>query len=407
MAVRALFIFFFLFSGARSFAEVRWNESPLWRSAQVLPQGQHRWSARVGEQTIKNRYDQQGETVPLGGEYTQKWSWGDLVNAQTDKKGQDEIVQYMKRKNISSSEEAASSGFGIERDETNFDFSWAYGMTSRWMFGFYVPFSRITTKVRSEVSVDARAAEGFKSISAQNQEDHKDIEQTVREMVRNEVARQGFREIPAERTQWIWGDVSLLNQFLLSASPDSRWSLQQVLRMPTSRNPSLSDFAMASRDEGQIDVGLSSFYERNFGPTLGILGLGYVNQWKGPVRVTEFDAQGSRLPGDKEVDRDLGDVWWAGIESRWSLSSSVRLSGAYRYFHKDADRWKSGVPALVTTGKQEAHLARMVVSYAFSGAEKHFDIEKKWLLNFQLQSDLAGVNSDRFTSGALELQTYF
>jgi hypothetical protein len=260
----------------------------------------------------------------------------------------------------------------------------------------------VTTKVNSQVQVDHRAAQSFKTLSADG---NQDVEDTVNEMVRSEIERQGYRDVPTERAQWVWGDVSLLNQFLITSAPDSRWSVQQILRMPTSRNPSLSDFALASRrDEGQIDVGVSSFYERNFGPTVGILGLGYVNQLPGSVRVTELDEEGNRVPGDKEVERDLGNVWWAGVESKWVLSNSFSLSGAYRYFYKEPDHWKTYVED--SQSHQEAHLARMVVSYALVG-ERRYSIEKKWLLNFQVQSDLAGVNSDKLTSGSLEIQTYF
>lgn len=374
-------------------------ESPLWRSARVLPQGQHRWSARAGGQVVNDRFDAQGEEVDLGANYSKRWTWGDLLRAQRNKASQDELLQYMEQNNISQNDYAATSGFNIEREEMNFDVSWAYGMTSRWMFGLFVPVSQVTTRVASNIQVEERSAQNFKISTQQN----KDVEGMVEELVRSEIAGQGYREVPTERQQWVWGDISLLNQYQAYSTENVRWSFQQVLRMPTSRNPSLSDFALASRDEGQIDIGLSQFVERSFGRFTGVFAMGYVNQLPGPIRVPGAGGEGQ--PDDREIVRDLGDLWWSGVESRYDLSSWLRLSGAYRYFYKEPDQFR--LDQVVKDQSQEAHLARVVASYVFSPTETRYGIEKKWLLNFQLQSTLAGTNTDRVTSAALELQTYF
>lgn len=384
-----------------SFGEIRWSESPLWRSAQVLPQGQHRWSARAGGQMVTNRFDNSGEEVSLGANYGQKWTWGDLLQAQRNKANQDELLQYMEQNNISQDDPAATSGFNIEREEMNFDVSWAYGMTSRWMFGLFMPVSQVTTRVSSEVSVEKKSVQGFKVFAQQN----KDVEDMVEDLVRKEIESQGYREIPTERKQWVWGDISLLNQYMVYSGEDLRWSFQQILRMPTSRNPSLSDFALASRDEGQIDIGISQFLERNFGKLTGVFGAGYINQLPGPIRVSERDKEENTLSDDREIDRNLGDLWWGGLESRYNLSSWLRVSGAYRYFYKEPDEFK--FIRSVENQSQEAHLARIVASYVFSPVESRYGIEKKWLLNFQVQSTLAGTNTDQATSAAVELQTYF
>lgn len=367
----------------------------------MLPRGQHQWSARAGGQTIKDRYSATGGIQTLGALQTRNWSWGELLSTQHNKSVRDELVQYMKQNDISDSDVAGTSGFEIERDEANFDLSWAYGMTDRWMFGLFIPVSHVTTKVESSIQISESKSQGYRLFSQQGN----NVEKMVEEVVRRQIEDQGYRDVPAERTQWVWGDISLMNQYLFYQSEDVRSSLQQTLRMPTSRNPSLSDFALASRDEGQVDVGITSFTERNFGPTVGVLGLGYINQLPGPVRVSEYDQFGNKLPDDREVERDLGDVYWGGLESRWEITSRFKVSGAYRYFYKDSDQWKSF--ANPRDSHQEAHVARMMTSYVFSPGESRFEIEKKWLMSFQVQSTLAGVNMDRATSATLELQTYF
>lgn len=401
MNLRALIALIFLSTSVISVAEVRWVESSLWRSAKVLPQGQHRWSARIGEHFVKSRFDGLGSEISLGQQYSQKWTWGELVSAQRNKSAQNELTEYMKKNNISNSDVAATSGFDIQRNETQFDVSWAYGMTSRWMFGLHLPVSYVTTKVSSEVDVYGDASPAFQS-SLTGKSNVKTI---VNEMVRSDLENQGFREVAKERSQWVWGDVSLLNQYLVYSSPDLRWSFQQVLRMPTSRNPSLSDFAVASRDTGQIDVGLTQFLEKSFGAMTGILGVGYVNQLPGPMRVSGYQLDSEAESADREIQRNLGDVWWGGVESRYAAKSWLRLSGAYRYFKKGEDKYKqiSTFPG----ESSEGHVGRIVASYVFTPVERRFEIEKKWILNLQLQSTFAGANVDRSSSAMLELQTYF
>lgn len=401
MNLRAFIVFLFLLTSAFARSEVRWVESSLWRSAQVLPQGQHRWSARLGEHFVKSRFDDLGSEVSLGQQYNQQWTWGELVSAQRNKSAQNELTEYMKKNNISNSDVAASSGFDIQRNETQFDVSWAYGMTSRWMFGLHLPVSYVTTKVSSEVDVYEESSPGFQS--AFNGKSN--VRTIVNEMVRSDLENQGFREVSKERSQWVWGDVSLLNQYLAYSSPDVRWSFQQVLRMPTSRNPSLSDFAVASRDTGQIDFGLTQFVERSFGPMTGIFGLGYINQLPGPVRLSGYQIESDGKASDREIQRNLGDIWWGGVESRYQAKSWLRFSGAYRYFQKGEDKYKE--ISSLSEEKSEGHIGRLVASYVFTPVERRFEIEKKWVLNLQLQSTFAGANVDRSSSAMLELQTYF
>ncbi len=369
-----------------------------------MPQGQHLWSGRAGGQVISNRYSSQGEQISLGSQHKRAWTWGELLNSQSNKSDQDEILQYMKQNDLTENDQAAVSGFDIQREEVNFDMSWAYGMTSRWMFGLFIPVAQVTTKVASTVDVDGRTSSSFRTFAQSHGGKTENVERLVEDLVRSEIESQGYREIPTERQQWIWGDISLLNQYLVFSGVDTRWSLQQVLRMPTSRNPSLNDFALASRDEGQIDLGFTQFLERDFGSVTGVFGAGYINQLPGPIRVSQRDSDSTAIR-DREVERNLGNIWWAGAESRFRLTPRLNFSGAYRYFYKEPDTLH--LDQVIKSESQQAHLARLVTSYVFLPGDTRYGIERKWLVNFQVQSTLAGVNTDQLTSATIDIQTYF
>ncbi|HAG91476.1 MAG TPA: hypothetical protein DCL41_06375, partial [Bdellovibrionales bacterium] len=140
-------------------AEIQWRESSLWRSAAVLPKGQHSWSARISGQKVQSKFDDSGALEPLGQPYEQKWQWGDLLSSQQSKVAQEEIRQYMKSNSISENDVAATSGFDIQREEIRFDLSWAYGLTKKWMFGVFVPISQVTTHIHPEVHIANQPAQ--------------------------------------------------------------------------------------------------------------------------------------------------------------------------------------------------------------------------------------------------------
>ncbi|MAV90898.1 MAG: hypothetical protein CL676_05715 [Bdellovibrionaceae bacterium] len=381
-------------------AEIQWRESSLWRSAAVLPKGQHSWSARISGQKVQSKFDDSGALEPLGQPYEQKWQWGDLLSSQQSKVAQEEIRQYMKSNSISENDVAATSGFDIQREEIRFDLSWAYGLTKKWMFGVFVPISQVTTHIHPEVHIANQPAQEMTILSQKQNNVRKMVEGVIQQKLEN----QGFRNVTEERRQIIWGDVSLLNQYQFVQQESFRWSFQQILKMPTSRNQSLSDFARITRDEGQIDLGVTSLLEHNFGPTLGIFGLGYVNQLPGPVRVPQYNREKDQLENDVEITRDLGDYFWTGLEARYAFSPKWKFDVAYRYFSKGSDSWENGV--VDENSRQQAHLARIEASYIFARSYR-YEIEKKWTLNLQAQTTLAGVNMDKSTTAGFEIQTYF
>lgn len=365
-----------------------------------MPKGQHSWSARISGQKVQSKFDDSGTLEPLGQPYEQKWQWGDLLSSQQSKVAQEEIRQYMKSNAISENDVAATSGFDIQREEIRFDLSWAYGLTKKWMFGVFVPISQVTTHIHPEVHIASEPAQEMTILSQKQNNVRKMVEGVIQQKLEN----QGFRNVTEERRQIIWGDVSLLNQYQLMQQESFRWSLQQILKMPTSRNQSLSDFARITRDEGQIDLGMTSLLEHNFGPALGIFGLGYVNQLPGPVRVPQYNREKDQREDDVEITRDLGDYFWTGLEARYTFSPKWKFDVAYRYFSKGSDSWENGV--VNENSRQQAHLARVEASYIFARSYR-YEIEKKWTLNLQAQTTLAGVNMDKSTTAGFEIQTYF
>lgn len=401
--------FFFLFTlvvfNCSVQAELEWRESNLWQSAQVLSQGQHRWAARVGQKSVDKKFNSQGTSEDLGASYQKEWAWKEVLSAEKNLDNQVALSEYMETNGISPDDIAATSEIEVKREEVLLDFSWAYGVTKRWMFGFFMPISHVTTNSRPNIHVNPQAVTAVQRTQKAPSMSNNEASKVVEGLVEAQVANQGFRSISEETKQWVWGDLSLLNQFLVYEGEDQKVSFQQVLKIPTSRNPSLSDYIQTSRDDGQIDLGISGYYDYYYRAATMTASVGYLNQLPGTVKSTRFDENNQRV-NDIDVRRDLGDLLWAGADLKWSFNSKWAVSGGYRYFDKGKDKFDSELGSSASNA-QSLQVLRFVTNYVFTPVEERYHIEKKWAVNMQVQSALAGREADQATTATLELQTYF
>lgn len=390
-----------------AFAEWGWKESPLWRSASVLNSGQHQWSLRAGQQTITNRYDVDGQSQPLGKSFNKEWKWQEILSTEKDINARAALLEYMKSNGITQEDVAASSTVDVKREEVLMDFSWAYGMSDRWTFGVFFPISKITTKANPKINVRPEAVAAIQK-TQKSKLTKEGAGKLIEQKVQDHIASQGFRTISETSERWVWGDLSLMNQYLFYKDVDQKASIQQVLRFPTSRNASLSDYVQSSYDEGQIDLGLSIYFDQIIGRVTATASGGYLNQLPGPVRVTELNEDGQR-EGDVEVTRNLGDIWWAGADTVWRLTRNIQIGGGYRYFWKEKDRYDRTHSVRVDSIQgQDMHLARVGAHYVFDPLDAtRYEIEKKWAVGLEFQTPIAGRNSEQAASATLDLQTYF
>lgn len=394
-----------------TFAEVQIQDSRVWRRARLISGGQQVWSLQSSYEKITDRFNGNGRVEPLGKNYARAITWGELVGAEGSEAGKADLRSYMNQRGVNDGDIAATSTYELERENIGLSLDWAYGLTKRWQIGFQLPLTQRRTKVRSSVDLTPTLASGAgmvgqRSLLALNDSS---MREKVRALAAERLTNSGYDDIPDQNESWDWGDISLLSQFYLYEGVDFGWSLQQLVRFPSSRNPSVTDYFQQVSDDGQTDLGISSLMDyqlRNW--TLG-LRLGYVSQLPDSAKMRVADDE-NREGVDPKVNRDLGDWVWGSADVEYRATRAIGLEAEYAFLSKSRDRYKSEARDLTFLSKetdQDVHQARLGAIYNFDGRSARRGVENKWVASLGYTYPFVGRNSADASRTTLEIITYF
>lgn len=396
---------------AIAYSEVHFSDSRTWRRARLVAAGQQVWSFQSSYQKISDRFTANGKVEPIGNRYARSLTWGQLLNAETTPQARAEMEDYMKRNGVNEKDVAATSTYELEREEIGFSVDWAYGLTKRWMIGFQVPVVLRKTQVKQNVDlapVLARGAgqAGQKSVLGLNSNQ---VREKARGLAQDEMANDGYDDVPDGQQSWDWGDVNLLSQFYLYSGRDWNWALQQMVRFPTSRNPSVSDYFQQASDDGQLDLGLTSLIDYRVRRwTLGGR-LGYVAQLPDSAKMRTPEGSGV----DPKVHRDLGDWIWGAVDADYRLTRRLGLDLEYAFLAKSQDKYKgasvngTSYEVLGQDTNQEIHQTRLGLVYDVGTTTSRSGVDKKWVASLGYTRPWIGRNSNDASRASVELITYF
>lgn len=395
------------------YAEVSLKDSRAWKRARLVSAGQQVWSFQSSYQKISDRFGATGRVEPLGARYGRAVTWGQLLNAENSVEGRREVEGYMRSRGANREDIAATSAYELEREEVGFAVDWAYGLTRRWMIGFQLPLVMRRTEVTTRVQMAPALAQGVGTASSGKSVlalDNAQVQNKVKALAEDELFRSGYDEIPDQSQEWTWGDVNLLNQFYLYNDLTTQWSLQQMVRFPTARNPSVTDYFQQTSDEGQVDLGLTSLLDYRFKRWILGARLGYVAQLpdSAKLRVAE-----DNLAIDPKVSRDLGDWTWGAVDADYRLSRRLNLEVEYAFLAKSRDKYKGQsvtgreYSALGRDSDQEIHQARLGMVYDLGQSTARRGVERKWLVSGGYTYPLTGRNTVEAGRAAVELTAYF
>lgn len=389
--------------------EVSRNESRVWRRARLIAPGQQVWGFESAYRKFDNQFSALGEVQPLGNRYARAVTWRQLL--ENSNEGRPEVEAYMRDRKLSSNDVAATATYSLERTETSFTVDWAYGLTARWMIGFQVPLTYRQTRISSNVELTPTLAQGASEKALQTLS-RDGVKARVRQMAESELQTSGYDSIPEQKNSWDFGDISLLSQFSLLESYRWTWSLQQMVRVPTARNPSVGDYLQTNTDEGQVDVGLTSLVDYRRRSWLAGMRFGYVAQLPDNARMR---VTSERYQVDPSVHRDLGDWIWGALDGEYRVTRRLGLNLEYAFLSKTADRYSGGstptesvlYEQLARDTDQELHQTRLGFVYRLGGATARSGVENKWVASAGFTYPWIGRNSADASRTSLELINYF
>lgn len=396
-----------LFCAPFAQAEVHFFDSRTWLRARTINPGQQVWSVQSSYQKISDRFTAGGKSQALGQPYRRAVTWRQLLESEKTVAGKAEMQDFMSARGIRDGDVAATASYDVSREEVGFHMNWAYGLMRRWMIGFNVPLVYRKTEARSRVEVSPHLSNSPRVKQASG-----GIKQKVREISEEQLRNSGYDQIPDQRSSWDWGDISLLSQISLLQNFNWQWSLQQVVRFPTARNPNLDEYIQMSDDSGQVDVGATSmidFKTRRW--TLGSR-LGYVAQLPDTVRTRISDENNFRQV-DPKVSRDLGDWWWVSGDIEFKYSRRVDLNLEHAYLNKIKDKYR-GVSStgvnyadFARNTDQEVHQTRIGLQYLLYNNGIRGGIEEKWVASLGYNYPWIGRNSLNASRATVDIMSYF
>ncbi|MGE4130638.1 MAG: hypothetical protein AB7F86_03325 [Bdellovibrionales bacterium] len=392
-----------------AFAEIQPESSLLWRRARVAPLGQHLWSFQTSYQKSDSRFSTNGDSKPLGEPFARGVTWRQILDRQSDATARAQLQSYMRSTGAREDDLAASAEYEVFREEMGLKLDWAYGLTSSWMIGFQMPLSyrRTYTQTHIKMSPSLNGAIRTQKLNQTAQ----DMSAEVREMAEQELSSRGYDDVPDQRLEWEPGDATLLSQISLLKGYTWQWSLQQMVRVPTSRNPDLDEYIRSESDNGQVDLGLTSLTDFQFQRWLLGTRMGYVAQLPDQIR--------GRVPGDAsrnidpKVGRDLGDWVFVSADSNYRLARRWSADFEYSYWRKWTDKFRGHASSgyeysrLSRGTDSELHLSRFGLQYQMGSRTSRGRIESKWIAAIGYQHPWAGRNSANSDRATLDVINYF
>lgn len=412
---RSLFnlsMIFVLHLASTAGAEVQVQNSWLWTRARVIAPGQDVIAFQTYHQSTDSRFNDQGQREPLGSPFSRGVSWRQLLNSQRGP-ARTELANYVREHGIALDSTAASAQYQLRREEVGFQLEWAHGLTKRWMIGVQVPLSFRRTTVKTDVDMASDLAQTphplRQHILGMNQGD---VRAHVKRLAEAQLVNSGYNEISEEQSAWGCGDVNLLSQVALYRDYHWAFSLQQLLRFPTARNPDLGDYFRQSNDEGQMDLGLTSLVDYSWKRWIVGLRLGYVAQMPDSVRL-HGPTQGSQDPIDPTVSRDLGDLATLGVDAEYRLRSHLSVRVGHIYLTKEADQYKGraldGTPyaSLSTHTAEQIHESHVEAVYRISSRGSRAGVFDQWQTGLGYSHPWAARNSSESDRASVQLISYF
>lgn len=370
-------------------AQVRFDSAKNWKTARLISPGQQVWSFQSRYRDIRKQFSNDDAVT-----------WHQVIDAEPNMQAKTILDDHMRAKGLDPSDVAATAQYDVNHKELNMGVNWAYGMTSRWMIGFEVPFVLRQTQVNRRMSLTSTlvkaTTDAYRTAGLAG---HTGVEESVGQLAEKHLIDSGYNRVSERENFWSVGDISLLNQFALIRNYQWGVSIQQVIRIPTARNPDVRNYLRTSNDEGNVDLGLTTMADYQIKNWILEARLGFVAQL--PDRAMQVNPNGP----SSLVGRDLGDWTWGSLDGEYHLDKNWDMSLQYSYFNKASDRYQGDSSSENTD--QELHETRLGLLYSFGDTGARRGVDHKWVASLGYTYPLAVRNSIDVSQTSIELTSYF
>jgi hypothetical protein len=397
--------------------EMRWG-STHWDHARLIRQGQQSIHFKMVSSESAEAFGDRGQLSPSGSSYQTTQSFTQLGSALGDANAKRFESQLLKE-GVDPASTAWTTEFSIDTRKVTSEILWTRGLTSYWMLGVRVPYLQSTTRVSSarvnsttyqQLQAKYKSGRGktaqvvLQALSS----DELDIETALAanewEPVRETIEYQGL------------GDIELMSQVRLMASPSWFVSTRQRVVAPSGRNQDPYTFIRTDAADGQLDLGFDLLVD--FRPNeqwVATTMIGYTAQLidTQAVRVPVEGDSRVEWPIDPDVERDLGDYWLARINTAYRFMTRTWLTGGLEHMRKQKDVYRGSNQStaqydLLSAGTdEERSLARLGLRYSSPTWKYSITERSRWSAGIEYITAFEGRNTPHFEATAFEFSVTY
>lgn len=315
-------------------------------SAKVLPKGIRNVQFLDSRIDAVKKYNNNGNTVPLGDALNKKVTWGKSIEGKKDLYERAKLRGLLKDNNIDENEQIGeTTGVVNAAVEARVPVI-AYGVTSKLTMALVVPY------VTTDIQIDT----GFKAKNNLSKFSQKILQEKLNSehkanKVRNDTLTaidiklrdnnyKKLSESEGRRTRL--GDIRLISKYLLNDTESYKGGLKVELTAPTGEPTDPDKAVDIPSGDGQWDIGLGYTAEYTLNKSFSLLGFaGYTVQLETETEKRIPEESDSKVTPDKEkLTQDLGDRWMTQAGVTYSFLQGASVTTALTYQKKERDQYK-------------------------------------------------------------------
>ena len=385
-------------------------------SAQVLPKGVRNMRVLGFTSEIARRFDGTSGIVPVGQPFNKTIRVGEFLASQPAGFERDKLTGGLKSFGLDSDAEVGQA-YGIVNSRiTSTIPAFAYGWTEQLTVVAAVPVLYSNTSVRTGWVVNENFERQLKTLASRGFANKLiSFREKLENVIATKVAAYGYKPLEDSKQTEI-GDITLGAKYQFVKSTRSAAALTARLAVPTGRIQDVDRLVDVAPGNGTFDLGLGIAYDYAVSsgftvtPTLSFL---YPFAAARATRVPLTYGETLTPDVDRDANFKAGEIWSAGIVSRFRPDEALVFGVGYNFQAKARDSYSGGRYAseryqyLSRDTEQQLHAAHFNVTYSTIPAfrRKQFPLPLEATLG--LSSLFAGTNVNQAALSTFDIAAFF
>lgn len=314
-------------------------------SATVMPKGIR--SVRLAGFTseISDKYDGNGQIVPLANSFNKSVSINKLINSRSSVFERGQLKGGLEADGVDLNASAGDTQGLVNTRLTTTIPVFAYGVTDRITVGFALPIMHAQTHVDTgwtaspylQKTIDRMSTAGFQGkLTA--------LKSDLDNVVKTQIAGYGYKPMEDQNTTDI-GDLTLASKVLLHKDERIAVAIAPKVVVPTGRTPDIDKVVDVAPGDGHVSAGVGAAADIRLASNWTLTpSVGYTYQFSNDQAVRIPRSADESISPDKDwnVHKKVGDLMGGSLALKYRVTDLVTTGAGYSLQYKNPDSYEGG-----------------------------------------------------------------